>query len=53
MTVPLSYCLQRRTVNDEKIHKKNIQNSLSMRLNNVREEDFNSDILIIDNKTTK
>ena len=52
MTVRLSYNLQRRIVNDEK-YIKNIHNSSSMEVENAKEEGFNSDRLIIDNKTTE
>lgn len=53
MTVRLSYYLQRRTANDEKYIKKTFTTPYQGRLNNVKEEGFNSDILIIDNKTTE
>ena len=49
MIVRLSYYFQRRTVNDEKYIKKHSQ----FLMNNVKEDGFDNDILIIDNKTTE
>ena len=54
--VRLRYCLQRRNVNDEKYikkKKKKITIPYQWRFNNVKEQGFNSDILIIDSKTTE
>ena len=52
MTVRLSYCLQKRIVNDEK-YVKTFTIPYQWRPNNAKEESFDSDILITDNKTTE